>query len=886
MKDEAIDLEGPVLSRKTCIPPLRHDWIARPHLIEKLDGVRLRRAALLRAPAGFGKTVLAASWAARQKSPLAWISLDDGDVDLSRLARHLVAAIRQADAAFADVAHYEGRLPSLGRFADDLLVDIERANKPLLVVLDDGHSVEDSASVCGFLAKLVALAPRALQWIVCSRTPLESVFAKPRIEQDVIDIGKDDLRFSEQETRAFLTRSLDAAETCDFARIHSYAKGWPAALLFLREALAVDEGLCAALSSRSDGVIDGIDAVATKKSRISASSAEAFFGYASEQVLGGRSETARTIALASACIEPVSAEMLEQVVQLPTSVVVESLETFAREGLIECVRDDAGAFDYRLSGIFRDVCLHAVSEQEWRTWSKSAAAWCELHGQFDRAVMFAARIGDYDRIERIAWSRFPVLFRSSDFALLDSWVSLLPDEELASKPRLALMRALPAAQRRSFDSMDVAIEQVRRTLKRERKDRYFGFANIISACAKATSAHRDEARILAHDALEALSQDDVYLRGIALQIIAESYLEADASAMREQLYVAFDAGEWRLDPYYAHSLLSTLTMVNAMLGCFRAQAELDRALNRYGAAVRPRDPTFVRMHIGRAGMNYHEGAPAEARVIACIIHDEVVENGIEIDTAYLLGLESMIAFKSGDRTEAACLFTSGLEESALFVSFSYPSYALIRSIYPFGSRIPRQLADPDPQLDQPALLRLKLLVALSATGKLPLGSLHDHLAGIPETRPMERFQWLLLCAIDAETRGKTAAADGFMRRALACAEAEGYVEAVRDESPFLLKTLKRVVDRESLFQTSLLRSMPIVDRSSARFDALTPREREVASFLESELSYAEIAERLFVAEETVRKHVKRVFAKLGVHSRAQAASVLHSSKLPDCNAKP
>jgi DNA-binding NarL/FixJ family response regulator len=61
-------------------------------------------------------------------------------------------------------------------------------------------------------------------------------------------------------------------------------------------------------------------------------------------------------------------------------------------------------------------------------------------------------------------------------------------------------------------------------------------------------------------------------------------------------------------------------------------------------------------------------------------------------------------------------------------------------------------------------------------------------------------------------------------------------------------------------------------------DDLTAQERQIAGLARDGLSSREIAARLFLSPRTVERHLRKVFNKLGIHSRRELAKALASSE--------
>jgi DNA-binding NarL/FixJ family response regulator len=118
-----------------------------------------------------------------------------------------------------------------------------------------------------------------------------------------------------------------------------------------------------------------------------------------------------------------------------------------------------------------------------------------------------------------------------------------------------------------------------------------------------------------------------------------------------------------------------------------------------------------------------------------------------------------------------------------------------------------------------------------------------------------------------------AGASGFLLKDIA---AERLFDAVRVVAAGEA-LLAPAVTRRLIGQFARLRPRP--PGRPGPLQELTPRETEVLRLVAEGLSNAEIAARLVVSDETVKTHVSRVLAKLGLRDRAQAVVAAYESGL-------
>ena len=249
-------------------PPVVADRIERPRLIEMLDRGLSGPLSLVSAAAGFGKTTLVSSWieglatSERPPIPAAWLSLDEFDSDPVVFLRYFIAAIRTVfpESCAETLALLQALQPAAqAPLVVALSNELERLPARVVLVLDDYHAIRGEA-VHDFLSELIRHWPQRLHLVLISRSNPPLPLANLRAKGQLAEIHGRDLRFTPEESAAFLDKTLAAPLSQSAAALlDQRIEGWVAGLRLATLSLRAGSGAVtelARLSGADAGIAD------------------------------------------------------------------------------------------------------------------------------------------------------------------------------------------------------------------------------------------------------------------------------------------------------------------------------------------------------------------------------------------------------------------------------------------------------------------------------------------------------------------------------------------------------------------------------------------------------------------------------------------------------
>jgi ATP/maltotriose-dependent transcriptional regulator MalT len=838
-------------------PPLFRRHARRPRLTRLLDA-NTAQTILITAPAGYGKTTLAAEWVQGREDTV-WYRATSGSADVAAFSAGLADAITPLVPGVGDRLRQRLRVADTPEraarpLAEIFSEDLEGWPPDALLIIDDYHLVVDSAPVEEFMDWLLTLTP-ALTVLVTARRRPKWASARRILYGEISEIDRGQLAMTTDEAALV----LDGRTTEQVHALVHQAEGWPALI-----------GL-AALSATHE----------LPTERVS----EALYRYFAEEVLKEETDEVQRFLLVASVPSDIDPSAAEEILGEGEAAAI--LSHLIEEGLVE-----RAGHQLRLHPLLRSFLRQSLQEADPPLFERVSAT--TLHSAiakraweqaFDLAIEVnqlevAADILDASVSELLAAGRTELLAR-----WLDECGSLGLDHPAAILTRIELLirsgqlsEALPLAS-------DFAHRLPPSDQHASRAWYLAGFiAHLLSHEEPALQFHlrarelaagpREESDALwgAHLAaieldkpeagtylaeLEALGLTDVPTRlRVAIGRMGSATAAANVAGVVTMVSPLIALAERANEPMVATSFFTRIAEVQSI----RSRYEDALALASRGLAI------ASSLHV-----DFAVGHCLVQRISA-----EIALRRLEAARRSLKALTEIVYSRDDPYLE--------LEHQALHMKMK-----LANRRHRFSEAIfPEQTWQNASSAVKSEYLALKALCATIGGGPdlaLELATQARKLSDGADAR----FSAQLAAAVAQRMKSgdNKAFQDAVTTLTHQCAEAEvldSLVLAARTDHRVASAVLGDATAR-AIFRDALIRSK---DEAIARpagliaeemedavvdgaLKALTPREIEVLQLLSRGLSNAAIAESLVIAVSTVKVHVRHILRKLNVDTRLQAA---------------
>jgi LuxR family maltose regulon positive regulatory protein len=890
-------------------PRLASDLVPRPRLLERLNQPGHRLLTLVSAPAGCGKTTLVSAWLDTWDGPSAWLSLDERDSDLTAFLSYFIASIRtifpQAGPESASLLR-AASLPPVPVIGNSLINDLSRVDQPFILVLDDYHSIHEP-SVHELLTELLRHPPEGLHLALVTRRDPPLPLARIRARGLVTEIRTLDLRFTTSEVQALLqqwtgTRAGEATVSLLSKKTEGWITGLRLALLSLRHPGDLDD-LVSKLQGSSNYVTD----------------------YLVSEVLSRLPLALQDLLVKSSILDRFCGPLCDALQQAsdmgppfratgaPGQGGRAYLERLAKEHLFVVPLDDQGEW-YRCHHLFQQFLLHQLRRQlaadQITALHVRAADWFAQNGLIEDALHHALAAGDVARAIRWVAEYRHTLMNRDDWQRLTRWVRLFPRAVVEAEPELLIAEAWTKQVQWQVPEMAARLARIETLLAEApaslaETHPLQSETNALRAAGLAFSAATEDSLSYLEGILSTIPRQHYYVRGYASMLLGCAYqmngdLGAAVALASEGLQ------EIPISDIFQTRLLGMLSMVYWMdadlenllltatrclaisrqadavlsmtashhyLGCVHYHRNnLDAAASAFAAAVdRPyltHALTLAYCGVGLASTYQAQGQPDRAWEAA----DSIVVHMRETQNALLLpavqAFQAELAARQGRLEEASRWVEqvgSALRPSGL------PGF--------FG-----------PQLALPKILLAQNTAKSRQQAAEYLPKLRAFLESIHNTRFL--IETLALQALLYEAEGNRPNALDALAQAIIPAQPGGFIRLFVDLGPQLEPLLVQLAQDgvTPAYIAQILDAFPVPappegDLSLAVMpqltqrrshpelvETLTNREMDVLLLLAERLTNKEIAQRLGISSETVKRHASSLYQKLDVHNRRQAAA--------------
>ncbi|MEM7639131.1 MAG: LuxR C-terminal-related transcriptional regulator [Pseudomonadota bacterium] len=851
-----------------------------------------RQLVLVQAAAGYGKTSVLAQWYAaltEQPGITAWVSLDEEDADPFTLICNLTAALKHAG------CHLDYELPHHPNVLANLECDVvfsammnklSRKTAPRFIFLDDFH-LAATAATCRLIRRLLEILTETTLVLSSRSIPRAFGLSDLRSQGRCMEVSQRDLRFTKREVEAYFQDSLTvAADDPLTEKLWQRTEGWPIALFatrtLLRDGVPLNDALTQA-SGRSGVLSD----------------------YFMERVFSLLSEEEKALLLHTATLRRVNGDLADAVCGSNSSwAILEKLER--HELFVSCLNEDRSWFRYhRLFAEFLAERARRDSSYDFAEIYGCASKWSLENGYESDALEYALQSQNSDLIaatlEAMGGWRQAV---TGDMLAVIRALRAIPDARLRHYPRSWLADIYLKLKSGEWSEAWQSYEHLKKLYKAgDQQDPIFRseltiFDGMISVYFDLKARTSDTIQAL--EDLELTSpRDDHFLQSTRLNLLCGLHNRTNQfqSALREgdasiRHYRALNAlyGEVFLYFHQCFALFVTGRLRDAKSTLMQGMELIEE---HYGKSAE----LYALGAAYAAAIAYEENdlVQAQAYLDEAFPIIEQCDAWIEVYfVAYETDLAIAAAHGAWDRIQETVIRAQRVARIRQLPRLeAFVRFALIDLRLRYQAPIPDQDADLLQASVSDQGFELSDLPRILAEGRNLLrqhkpdaAAAHfEKWADIHKRSDLIRgfIKLKLLEGIAKHQLGDHADAGAIFETVLSFARFEGFKRAIIEEglaAANLIKTVsadsresgaRRLRDR---FLAELISDIDTRNEDSSDDPSiLSDRETDVMRQVLAGRTNREIAFALSISPNTVKFHLKNVFQKLSVSSRAEAISV-------------
>ena len=900
---------NPILATKLYIPPLRPNIVLRPRLINQLNE-NLRYSpgvVLISAPAGFGKTTLITGWITRCERPIAWLSLDEGDNDLTRFLTYLVAALQTIAPMIGEKVKgvFQSTQPlPFESVMTALLNDIIAIPGNFVLVMDDYHVI-DSKQVDQAVTFLLEHLPPLMTLVITTREDPNLPLARLRAQGQLTELRAADLRFIPAETAEFIDQMMDlhlSAE--DIAALEVRTEGWIAGLQL------------AALALQGTFSMEGQkNAVSFIKSFTGTH--HFVMDYLIAEVLQKQSEKVQNFLLRTSILDRMCGTLCDSILLDPSVNGQEILEYIECANLFIIPLDNERHW-YRYHSLFSDLLRQRLGQKQTpeviAQYHISASEWFEKNSDQAEAFRHLVAAREFYKAAGLAEKTWQGMIESLQSATWMGWVKQLPEALICSRPVLCTQIAWGLMDTHDVDASETRLRDAEQCLEGPPDEMVFidyeQFRTLPARIAfiRAYNAETQQDFVstvkYAEQVFKLLPEENHFLRAQTTAILGGTYwtngeLNAACNSLSDWIDSSLKVGNY----FFAIAGASGKSDIQMAQGHLReALKTSQQALQLASEHEIEANRVIAPHHLGLA-MLYHEmgNDKAAAQYIQkCLDLDD---QSLNVDW-YYRKCRTMARLKESEGELGSALDL--LDEAKGYyvktlIPYTRPIEAIKARIYLKLGRLSKAKEwviannlSVDNKLtylrEFEHIILARVLLAEYQINRserfiIQALSLLDSLLCAAEVakRMGSMLEILLTQALVFHAQGKTSQAFASLQRALTLAEPEGFARIFFDEGEcmrlllldFRMSNEKHPQGiahelREYIDKLLLAFPQPKGMLKSRLIEPLSQRELGVMRLIAQGLSNREISERLFLALSSVKGHNQMIFSKLQVQSRTEA----------------